>query len=623
MRPWPMMLAALALAAPLQASIPSPSDVETIYTSYRAAICSSTCPAGFDDFNARLFLLIAYCRSNGTGVDCSAVNKWSTPPTLTFDHNQRDWVADASLAPRTQEDVNGIPTVSVGRQEEVVAVVDHTNPLLYSAAGGNVTLQPIEQFSDLQKLAGLIGGNVSALLQVRAAEGAVLGMSGGTLKEAADLFADAGKAYVAAQDLTDCVALHVQAATNFVQAVELGRTGQYPRDPPSCQNVTVNGAAVRALTPSLAGARAVLARRCSTLTESVAALLETDPTDTKAVSKALEKYEAAKVDPNCAAWQTPPDVVTEVDTKIIDRIKHELALPSPDLPALFQDLTGAPPGSDVPELARMVKAVKAVEDPLVKLLASLPAFGKAAENLDGFRERLLRNVTSNLVPCDGDASKRCVPQDAVASAIVVPGGATRVTRWESVHTRPIKIAIDSPYSGDLRSVRPPVETSYNLRSSLASIFDVGVSVTKTDLQSPVFGAVRVDDGDGNLANDKKVVGIVDQEGQSGKLAVMLNVVPLRLWNKAPTWLQPLGIQIGAGADSSKPGLFGGFSYGLGKYARIGWGWTSQRVSTLRDETPEGKQIADASEIRKRQKYQEDHYWSLMVSVRALRLFATP
>jgi hypothetical protein len=73
-------------------------------------------------------------------------------------------------------------------------------------------------------------------------------------------------------------------------------------------------------------------------------------------------------------------------------------------------------------------------------------------------------------------------------------------------------------------------------------------------------------------------------------------------------------------DASKPALFWGFSYGLGKYVRVGWGETSQRISTLRDETPLNHQIANAGEIRKRQKYERDKYWSLMISIRTLRLF---
>jgi hypothetical protein len=199
----------------------------------------------------------------------------------------------------------------------------------------------------------------------------------------------------------------------------------------------------------------------------------------------------------------------------------------------------------------------------------------------------------------------------------VPGGPSRVTRWESVHNRPIKITADSPYAADVVTRRAAADTAYNVRSNLASIFDVGVSVTHTDLEAPTFGAVKGQDG-------VLRVEIVDQESRAGKLALMLNVVPLRLWPSVPKWIQPIGAQVGAAVDSAKPALYYGLSYGLGRYIRVGWGGTSQRVTELRPETPLGyDKITAASDIRTRQAYQNDHYWSLMVSLRALRLFTAP
>ena len=627
MRTVAFLLGAVLVAFPLRAEEPTPDAVRTAYGRYRTAICAnaSACPPGQTDIQAQIRLLKRYCNNGGAGVDCGEVNGWSTLPELTYDHQQRAWIAKASLEKRTELDINGTPTVDLGRGKTVVVVVTNTNPLLYSATAGKIELKPIDQLSDLQTLVSLLGGNAAAVLQVRSSERTLRGISdpnrGAVLtavRDATDALSQAGNQYVAGQQLADCVTLSVQAATNFVQAVELKRNDTYPSDLPQCQGLSPTGSAVRALTPFLAQARSALARRCADLPNSVEALLAIDPPEEASVRVAIARYDAATLSIDCTAWSATPDVTSELEREIIDPIRDELKNSPPDLPALYSRLKEHEPA--VRKLAAATKGAKGAEEALVKLIAALPTIGKAAENLDLFRERLFQNVVDDVVQCTGNAAPPCVPQSAVADFIIVPGGPTGVTRWESVHSRPIKIAADSPYAADVSSRLPGVDTSYNLRSPLASIFDIGVSMTDTDLQSPVFGAVRVDDGDGNLGNDKKVVGITDQESQAGKVALMLNVVPLRLWTRAPKLIQPLGVQVGAAVDTSKPALFWGVSYGLGKYVRVGWGRTSQRVSTLRDETPLGHQIADAGEIRKRQKYEKDEYWSLMISVRTLRLF---
>jgi len=558
-------------------------------------------------------VLKAYCTNGGTGVDCGQVQKWQTPPALTYDHRLRDWTVDASIAKRTDEDVNGIPTVDVGRGQTIIVVVTNTNPLLYTATPGEIKLQPIEQFSDLQKLAGLVGGNISALLAARANKDAILGMSTGPIKDAAEALSGAADAYIAGQKLADCVTDNVQRATNFVQAVELGRTADYPRDLPLCDDQILTGEAVRSLTPKLGRARQTLARRCVALPESVVALLAANPSDRAAVLEAVAKYKATTLATDCAGWHDAPNVVRQVDIQIVQPIENALISGSPSLGHVYAGLEQNF-GEEVRTLASTAKGVKAAEDPLAKLVAALPAIGKAAENLDIFRERLLQNVTSNLSLCSSDSSRRCVSQSAVATFIVVPGGPSRVTRWESLHSRPIKIAADSPYVADVVARRSAVDTSYNLRSNLASIFDVGVSVTKTDLEAPTFGAVK---GTDNITR----VAIVDQESQSGKLALMLNIVPLRLWD-VPKFFQPFGVQVGASTDTGKPALYWGVSYGFGKYVRVGWGGTSQRVTTLRDLNPLGSMIGSTADIRTRKRYENDHYWSLMVSIRALRLFSS-
>jgi hypothetical protein len=531
--------------------------------------------------------------------------------TLVFDHRQRDWIAGSAIADRTEEDVNGIPTVDLGRKERLLVVVTNTNPLLFTVTAQDIKLENVEQFADLKTLAGLIGGNISAILAVRASQDAVIGISDTAIDRAIKGFDAAAAAYIAAQPLADCVSEHVFAASSFIQAVEAGRTDEYPLAPKKCGDQLLTGEVVRNVTRTLTSHRKTLVRRCAALPDSIVGILAADPTKVDAVTAAITAYKANTRLVDCSAWQEEPNLVGVVNAQIVDRIEGEIASGGSNLQPLYAELRG-----DFEEKARvlaaLVKGMKAVEEQIVKLIGGAAAMAKAAENLELFRERVFANAIATPAPCAIDATARCIGADKLAAFIIVPGGPSRVTRWESLHTRPIKIAADSPYAADVVTRRTAVDTSYKFRSKLPSIFDLGVAVTRTDLESPVFGAVKDSEG-------KTRVAIVDQETRSGRMALMLNIVPLRLWN-THKFIEPLGIQIGASPDSAKPGLFWGLSYGLGKYVRVGWGGTSQRVDTLRSETPLGKEIASKDDIRKRQAYKNDHYWSLMISIRALRLF---
>ncbi|HKH49688.1 MAG TPA: hypothetical protein VKM72_33940 [Thermoanaerobaculia bacterium] len=593
-----------------------------MYDEYRQAVCRTTgCPPR-PDLQTQIRVLKEYCDHSGTGItNCSKVKDWSTPPTLSFDHLRQDWTADDTIDERTVEDVNGIPTVDLAHGQTVIVVVTNTNPLLYTATPGKITLQPIEQFSDLQKLAGLVGGNLAAIEAARASRGTIEAQGSSSFKDAAKALLDAADDYITGQRLADCAIGKVQLATNFVQAVELGRQDSYPRDPPQCAGgQTLTGEAVRELTAKLLRAREILALRCPDLPEAARLLLTADPNKEAEVRERLAAYEATTLLSTCANWKTDPDVMGEIDQRIIARIKKALASRG-SLPVLYEDFKRSNLPEAMQNLASAAKGVKPAEEPLAKLVNQWPAIGKAAENLDAFRGRLLQNVTRNLVTCPAPLQQDlCVPHTAVATFIVVPGGPSQVTRWEFVHSRPIKIAAESPYAADVVARRSTVDTSYNLRSNLASIFDLGVSVTRTDLQAPTFGVVKR-----RTATDPtetKRVTVVDQESQSGKLALMLNVMPLRLWD-VPKGLQGLGIQIGAATDSTKPALFWGLSYSFGKYVRVGWGGTSQRITKLRDETPLDLPLESKDDIRTRKSYKDDHYWSLTVSIRALRLFTSP
>jgi hypothetical protein len=102
---------------------------------------------------------------------------------------------------------------------------------------------------------------------------------------------------------------------------------------------------------------------------------------------------------------------------------------------------------------------------------------------------------------------------------------------------------------------------------------------------------------------------------------MFNYLPLRqIFPTRPQSLTALGLQIGAGLDTGNPAFFWGVSYGLGKYIRIGYGETSQRVKTLKDGQTVGSPVVDKDAIKTRQEFRNDHYLSLTISIGSLKFF---
>src|SRR5690349_11860924 len=239
-----------------------------LFLSGRAAFAAAECAAGetsqacFDRAFARLcaasdpqpslcvngkqdhrwLLLSEHCASHA-GEPCelftsaNAKDSGLAPTVLAYDHPSGIWNARNALdGDRIEKDAAGKPTVSLQPDEELVVVVENTNPLLYTLTAGAVTETTIPELTELQKLAGLLGGNLQAFLRVAADESESL--SGSGLEDFIDSLRDKAMGLQTATAQVKCLVEQTAARSSqiadFVQAVELQRDATFSLAPPVC-----------------------------------------------------------------------------------------------------------------------------------------------------------------------------------------------------------------------------------------------------------------------------------------------------------------------------------------------------------------------------------------------------
>jgi hypothetical protein len=614
-----LLVNALLIAAICNAQTTEPSleDVAAAYKSYRTVICRAAGLVGPPCDTAGL-TLEEYCGRGGVSNVCKSVNAWRKTLRLAYDHTASAWMRpEGKLGKRTEFDINSVPTIALSHGERLFAIVQNTNPLLYAVSSGEVKQENIEQLADLQKLAGLLGGNISAVLSSRASA------AGGPAPFDADIM----KLQAVAQDLkraqciSEAATRYAFNAVSFIQAIENGGDSEYELSSTDaffstmCKGVSVGQQEFTAAWLQLLQDQAVVGGYCVEVFDALAALLDADPSKPNEVRQAVLSYDAALQNPKCS-------FVKEGGSTSIDSVLRFQNL-NPITNALNSGTTAEV--THQLEVARaqfgvnvraMQTLVKSGGEALTQLIVGGGAVRKSLATREVFRNRVLGALTTVPASCTkapiGTATS-CAGSSGVVRLIVVSSGPTKVT-WDKLQSHPIKIVVDSTYAADVIAVRPTtVETSYKAKSVASSAWDIGVAVTKTDLSSPVFGVGK------NAANET-VIAVTDEETRSGKLSLMFNYLPLRqLFPDRANAVTALGLQVGAGVDSGNPAFFWGISYGLGRYVRIGWGETSQRVRVLRGQTV-GDKVPDKDAIQTRQKFANSHYFSLTISIGSLKFF---
>jgi len=598
------------------ATEPSDADVNTAYRAYRAEICTaagmvdgnhvpvpSCVNGGVADAGVQRIVLEEYCANHNTGA-CSTVSSWEKTLRLAYDHTAANWIVPAgTLAKRTKLDINRVPTVSLARSEELYAIIANSNPLLYGVTAAEIKEEAIPQLADLQKLAGLLGGNIAAVISARATSvGATLLDDDVTaLQKVADHVKQA-------QCITTATTHYSFSAVSFIQAVENGDTAMYDLSDESCNNSPANMMAFDQAWQNLLADQAVVGQQCSEVFDALAALEAANPSKFDDIQQALTTYNLALQNPKCSFFNA--NRATDVQAQFLDDIESALATKDAavlsDKLQILRSQLGKPIGT-------LQILIKNGGEALNTLVSSAGTVRKALASRTLFRNRVLQSLVKAPAPCANASTDACTAADDVTRLIVVSGGPTKVA-WDKVQSHPIHIAADSPFAADVTAARPaPLDTSYKATSTASAAYDVGVAVTKTRLASPTFGVEKNDAG-------ATVIAVSDESTRSGKLALMFNYLPLRqTFADKPGWLTSLGIQIGSSLSTDNPGYFYGLSYGLGKYVRLGWGETRQRVNALRGQAV-GNPVPDKDSIHTRQAFRGAKYFSLTISIGSLKFF---
>jgi hypothetical protein len=263
---------------------------------------------------------------------------------------------------------------------------------------------------------------------------------------------------------------------------------------------------------------------------------------------------------------------------------------------------------------------------LSKDLAGLP---KSVAALEDFRRQILRGAIGSATACSSPAiGKNCIRSAQIVDFIVVDGVDGDDVSWQEIQTQPIKIAAAGDFAANVHPSLPTVSTSYRVQRASARAWDMGVSIVRTRIADPKFTAVDAPSSasitpSADTAATPKVIAQTGETTRTGEVALFGNVRPIALlYPDAPAWQRAFGLEVGSALSTDKPAVFGGFSVQLGPYVRVGWGFTSQRITELKGTTV-GQPVASTDAIPTRQAFHKGHYASLSISLGTISLFTAP
>ena len=195
---------------------------------------------------------------------------------------------------------------------------------------------------------------------------------------------------------------------------------------------------------------------------------------------------------------------------------------------------------DREELARLTKVTRDANE-AGPSTSSAPDREKQAAlevilaNIKRFDRRLVESAATTRTIADGVFHT----QD-VADFFVVRHGAI-VVAWTKNRTRTLTVTKASPFATISPNRPDSVATSYGAASLTASLVDMNVALTHTELSSPVFGMVSEATPTAADPNAKtNVIRQTDEEERSGKLAVLVALPIFLRMNDAP-WTEALWV----------------------------------------------------------------------------------
>lgn len=598
-------IALLMWSIPGLHAVPNP-QINTAYQSIHEHVCadlgiSTPCPPSLNDDEKWAFVM-TWCARHPGEVLCKSLPQTGGPVVIAYDHDGRGWRPIYGVNPNDVEtDANGVPRVLTATGRTVMAVVESTNPLAYKAEAGAVTETNAEVVDNLQKLFAKLGPALGGLVAL-AADG-ILPRDKQSID---DLTAAAQK--------IQCIPDQWVLARDFTQHVEDREQATYQILRQKCSAMV----GLKAAYTTLENAKAVVAKIdfCSAEVAKISEWLNLSPTNVKALR---EKQKEIKLNVDCETRLL--ETKRLIDGRL-DRLDaaDKAAAKQPtqtNLDALddaqedWRDESG--PGRDA--LARLTDLATKAAEAVTAATELLKTENKSSVeavilNIDRFERRLLTSAATTRTITQGTYQTT-----DVADFFVVPYGPI-VVAWTKNRARTLTITKASPFDKLVLSRPDTLATSYGAGSLSASLVDMNVALTHTQLASPVFGMVSAPAPTAADPNaTKNVIGKTKEEDRSGQLAVIVSFPVLhRLSDSA--WARRIGLELGAGASTSTPALFLGPSFKLNKAVRLGFGATLQQIGALNGQKV-GDTIKAETDIKRKNVRKESWYVSFSLNLESI------
>lgn len=586
-------LAAVTLSAFAASAQATP--VDGVYQQIHDRVCAemavSPCPR-LADGDARWAFVTTWCRRNPGAAECDALEGLSGGPiVIAFHHELQSWRAIHGISDANIDEATGIPEVHARNSKaRVIAVVEDTNPLLYSAEAGAISETASPAIAALQSLFDLLGPSIITAM--------------GFAEK--PLTADEAQRITGLENAmkpVQCIAAQTEAAAELIRAVETDGSATYTLMKAKC---SVDASTLPAALKEIEDAAEPLRTMdfCVSSANGLITLL-----DTPARSSALQgNIDAISLPPRCVA------PIGELANRIVARARDVAA--DPNDAAARKEWNDSAAG-DIATLTRRKNAAASA----TKLVAAADALrGKEADlksalrKIAAFETRLMQSIASTATKTPDDP----IARTDVADFFVVQRGGIPVA-WEKKRTRTLTVKESSPFA-DVVDGKSEVATSYSASVLSASLFDVAVAITHTQLASPVFGTVTAPAPTAANPNGTKlVIAKKDEDERSGQLALFVSYPVLTLLAPGRAWTRNLGLDLGVGTGENLPAFFIGGSWRIGPI-RIGGGSTWQQVKAL-----EGHQLGDTvsaeSDIQLKNELDDSWYASFSLSLgETLNLF---
>lgn len=600
---------------------------------------------------------------------------------LAFDHQERTWTGyqwqQGSLNDRREIFDLKLPFtnkprvfVPKGRTQDLVVVLTNTNPLLFTTRLTATTETSIEDLQSLQKLAGLLGGFLSAGVASAAPEFEVAPIStfdvnvafranvdvfeaGEELVETGDpagssldqLYADSVAIVEELKVLGSVIEKALKALEtpragfdgeirllkeagseirSYLQQVENGNLSSAA--PRGFERLTVSAASLDGLAQNIARERDNLRNNVQpACVDALTALrtavrlyripLSERPAEQRPVTDEFKASLEALANPSSCGSSQLDIRIGRVRGYLKDRHEDPRGPRPPNTQGASEaeDRILRPLFRGIDGYLTLVDQRKSALEVADKLVSETGDSAKVAEAAQTFIARRSGSLLSN-DPCSLTTGVIPIPRNSAL---------TDELPWTKFGTESFQISIDSPFKDSvvLRHATD-VSSSYEIQRAWRWDFDVDVATVYTEIASPVFTSVPTL----NLATPDKpddtvnIVRQTDEQGRAGELAMFLGLQWRPRKGAASTF--SIGPQLGAGLSADHPAVFAGVGFGLGRYVKLGVGWNWQEVKELRNQKVD--QILELGEsVQTRDAFDDGYYVSLSITIDELPFFKAP